>query len=123
MKLAKFCFHKIKITSPSSQSFAPRPRQELPVSRSGLVVVQARSGRDAIIESDADIVNMTRRRLGSSQGNSGSKASSKLEVDSDADFVTKLKAAWRIFFPEKPRALSPKEEGKKRLRMILVADR
>lgn len=31
--------------------------------------------------------------------------------------------AWRIFFPEQPRTLSPKEEGKQRLRMILVADR
>lgn len=40
----------------------------------------------------------------------------------DADFLTKVKAAWRIFFPEKS-SLSPKEEGKKRLRMILVADR
>jgi len=40
----------------------------------------------------------------------------------DADFLTKVKAAWRIFFPER-KYLSPKEEGKKRLRMILVADR
>jgi len=39
------------------------------------------------------------------------------------DFVTKLKMAWRIFFPERPAAVSPKEEGKQRLRMILVADR
>ena len=43
-------------------------------------------------------------------------------VPEDADFLTKVKAAWRIFFPEKS-SLSPKEEGKKRLRMILVADR
>lgn len=40
----------------------------------------------------------------------------------DADFLTKIRAAWRIFFPER-KYLSPKEEGKKRLRMILVADR
>jgi cell division topological specificity factor MinE len=40
----------------------------------------------------------------------------------DADFLTKVRAAWRIFFPERA-SLSPKEEGKKRLRMILVADR
>jgi septum formation topological specificity factor MinE len=39
------------------------------------------------------------------------------------DFVTKLKMAWRIFFPERPTVVSPKEEGKQRLRMILVADR
>eukprot|EP00890_Picochlorum_soloecismus_P004231 jgi/Picsp_1/4809/NSC_02177-R1_protein len=43
-------------------------------------------------------------------------------VPEDADMITKIKAAWRIFFPEK-KSLSPKEEGKKRLRMILVADR
>ncbi|WPT12114.1 Cell division topological specificity factor-like protein [Picochlorum sp. SENEW3] len=43
-------------------------------------------------------------------------------ISEDADFMTKLKAAWRIFFPEK-KSLSPKEEGKNRLRMILVADR
>lgn len=47
----------------------------------------------------------------------------KIEVDANADLITKLKAAWRIFFPEKSKSLSPKEEGKKRLRMILVADR
>ena len=39
------------------------------------------------------------------------------------DFITKLKAAWRIFFPPAPEKLSPKEAGKSRLRMILVADR
>jgi septum formation topological specificity factor MinE len=39
------------------------------------------------------------------------------------DFVSKIKAAWRIFFPERERDLTPKDEGKKRLRMILVADR
>lgn len=38
-------------------------------------------------------------------------------------FVAKLKAAWQIFFPEKPPVLTPKDEGKNRLRMILVADR
>ncbi|KAK2079307.1 hypothetical protein QBZ16_002998 [Prototheca wickerhamii] len=32
-------------------------------------------------------------------------------------------AAWRIFFPERPNDSTPKEEGKNRLRMILVADR
>jgi len=34
-----------------------------------------------------------------------------------------VQLAWRIFFPEQPRTMSPKEEGKQRLRMILVADR
>ena len=38
-------------------------------------------------------------------------------------FMTKLKAAWDIFFPEQLPEATPKEEGKQRLRMILVADR
>lgn len=40
-----------------------------------------------------------------------------------ADFARKLRAAWQIFFPPQPNSISPKEEGKNRLRMILVADR
>lgn len=31
--------------------------------------------------------------------------------------------AWRIFFPEKLKNASPKEEVKRRLKMVLVADR
>lgn len=50
------------------------------------------------------------------------KNASSGSLPEDADFLTKVKAAWRIFFPER-KSLSPKEEGKKRLRMILVADR
>lgn len=38
-------------------------------------------------------------------------------------FIHKVKLAWHIFFPEEPKAVSPKEEVKKRLRMVLVADR
>lgn len=38
-------------------------------------------------------------------------------------FMRKLRAAWQIFFPPAPKSVSPKEEGKNRLRMILVADR
>lgn len=40
-----------------------------------------------------------------------------------SDFMTKLKMAWDIFFPERQPDVTPKEEGKQRLRMILVADR
>ncbi len=40
-----------------------------------------------------------------------------------ADFARKCKAAFRIFFPPRPKSLTPKEEGRNRLRMILVADR
>ena len=39
------------------------------------------------------------------------------------EFIRKLKAAWQIFFPMQSPPVSPKEEGKNRLRMILVADR
>ena len=39
------------------------------------------------------------------------------------DFSRKLRAAWQIFFPPPPALITPKEEGKNRLRMILVADR
>ena len=39
------------------------------------------------------------------------------------EFVRKLRLAWHIFFPEQQASLSSKEEGKNRLRMILVADR
>lgn len=66
---------------------------------------------------------MARRRVRTTPPASAAVAAGKLDIDSDADFITKLKAAWRIFFPERPRPLSPKDEGKKRLRMILVADR
>ena len=40
-----------------------------------------------------------------------------------ADFARKCKAAFHIFFPPRPKTLTPKEEGRNRLRMILVADR
>ena len=39
------------------------------------------------------------------------------------DFARKCKAAYEIFFPPRPKSLSPKEQGRNRLRMILVADR
>ena len=43
--------------------------------------------------------------------------------DPMSNFVCKVQAAWRIFFPPKQADMTPKDEGKKRLRMILVADR
>ena len=43
--------------------------------------------------------------------------------DPMSKFVCKVQAAWRIFFPPKQADMTPKDEGKKRLRMILVADR
>ena len=38
-------------------------------------------------------------------------------------FFQKVSLAWRIFFPDAPKEASPKEEVKKRLKMVLVADR
>lgn len=40
-----------------------------------------------------------------------------------SQFFSKCAAAYRIFFPPQQRNLSPKELGRNRLRMILVADR
>ncbi|MEW5305330.1 MAG: hypothetical protein WDW36_007877 [Sanguina aurantia] len=39
------------------------------------------------------------------------------------EFVGKLQQCFKIFFPERPKELSPKEEVKRRLKMVLVADR
>jgi hypothetical protein len=37
--------------------------------------------------------------------------------------MDKFKTVFKIFFPDKPRPLTPKEMGRQRLQMILVADR
>ncbi|KAK9801864.1 hypothetical protein WJX73_003492 [Symbiochloris irregularis] len=50
-------------------------------------------------------------------------ASPNVPAGAMTDFVRKLRLAWRIFFPEQQTNLSAKDEGKNRLRMILVADR
>ncbi|KAI3423975.1 hypothetical protein D9Q98_009809 [Chlorella vulgaris] len=63
----------------------------------------------------SDIVLYAKHRLRSRQADP--------EAGKVTDFFHKLQLAWRIFFPEQPREMSPKEEGKQRLRMILVADR
>lgn len=88
-------------------------------------VVANRTGNDAALDPDAAILLNTMRRRAGPRATSSTfgYTRSGTDAESDADFITKLKAAWRIFFPEKQRSLSPKEEGKKRLRMILVADR
>mmetsp|Transcript_37680 Transcript_37680/g.83913 ORF Transcript_37680/g.83913 Transcript_37680/m.83913 type:complete len:210 (+) Transcript_37680:193-822(+) len=54
-----------------------------------------------------------------------SSKSSKVKPSGNpvSDFVTKVQLAWKIFFPDKPKDVSPKEEVKRRLRMVLVADR
>ncbi|PNH10383.1 Cell division topological specificity factor, chloroplastic [Tetrabaena socialis] len=39
------------------------------------------------------------------------------------DLVHKLQLCFKIFFPDKPKTVTPKEEVKRRLKMVLVADR
>jgi septum formation topological specificity factor MinE len=65
----------------------------------------------------ADIVSYAKRRLRHRAATQGEPTGPV------GDFLHKVRLAWRIFFPEQPRLLTPKEEGKHRLRMILVADR
>ncbi|EFJ50648.1 hypothetical protein VOLCADRAFT_103855 [Volvox carteri f. nagariensis] len=40
-----------------------------------------------------------------------------------SDLIRKLQLCFDIFFPEKPKDVTPKEEVKRRLKMVLVADR
>ncbi|KAL4421262.1 hypothetical protein ABPG75_010553 [Micractinium tetrahymenae] len=65
----------------------------------------------------ADIIHLAKHRLARKQ------QAAVPPQGPVGDFFHKLKLAWQIFFPEQPRSLTPKEEGKQRLRMILVADR
>lgn len=119
---------KLSLASGLSQPLPPRPAQTSQ-RRAGAVTVGAtRSGTEGGAALDPEAVamlNAARKRIGTrpSSSTAGAAARPSIELSPDADFVAKVKAAWRIFFPEKQRPLSPKEEGKKRLRMILVADR
>ena len=64
----------------------------------------------------SDIVSYAKRRL-------RHRHAGETQLGPVSDFMRKLHLAWRVFFPEQPRIMTPKEEGKQRLRMILVADR
>ncbi|GAB4813653.1 hypothetical protein N2152v2_000699 [Parachlorella kessleri] len=87
------------------------------------LLVATSSQRDTVADTDdrssGDVVSLARRRVQQQQ----LQQSSVNNPTALADFVRKLRAAWEIFFPERPRPLTPKDEGKRRLRMILVADR
>jgi hypothetical protein len=113
----------------NSQSHSrPRnnPRQHGIALSGPTILVSARRGAADPTIDDDDLLEMKNRRRMAPRASSlsSSKLGGKnIQVDTDADLITKLKLAWRIFFPDKPKSLSPKEEGKKRLRMILVADR
>eukprot|EP00887_Chlorella_sp_A99_P001623 scaffold8.g1623.t1 len=65
-----------------------------------------------------DVISVARQRMNERQAGAAGAPAGPVN-----DFLRKLRLAWQVFFPERPRALTPKEEGKKRLRMILVADR
>jgi hypothetical protein len=110
------------------QPLTARPAQTSQRRAGAVTVAATRSGIDKGAPLDPEAVamlNAARKRIGTrpSTSTAGAAARPSIELAPDADFVAKVKAAWRIFFPEKQRPLSPKEEGKKRLRMILVADR
>ncbi len=76
------------------------------------------SGDDSDV---VDIVAAARRRTTRPQG--PSLEQQQRVVNPVSEFLSKCTAAYRIFFPQRNRNLSPKEEGRNRLRMILVADR
>ncbi|PSC76208.1 chloroplast division site-determinant [Micractinium conductrix] len=79
---------------------------------------QPRSTPISSTDSDvSDIINLAKHRMARKQ------QAAEVPQGPLGDFLHKVHLAWRIFFPEQQRELTPKEEGKQRLRMILVADR
>jgi len=94
--------------------------EEMKKTKNTSKMVMAMRGRRGKDGRNATVVSSRRTDVDALMGYS---ASPNVSVSEDADLLAKIKAAWRIFFPEKKEKLSPKEEGKKRLRMILVADR
>jgi hypothetical protein len=133
--LAASCYHFNHPCHPNShlqpsyvQPLIARPAQTSQRRVASVTVAVARNGTEGGAALDPEAVTMlnaARKRIGTrpSSSTAGAAARPSIELAPDADFVAKVKAAWRIFFPEKQRPLTPKEEGKKRLRMILVADR
>ena len=83
---------------------------------------QSDSGRISVSGSDDvyDIVAAARRKTAKAATPAADPPSQPGPVSS---FLAKCAAAYRIFFPPSQRNLSPKELGRNRLRMILVADR
>jgi hypothetical protein len=73
-----------------------------------------RAGSAAGTEDVSDIIHLAKRRLTTRAAEPAGPF---------GDFMRKVNLAWRIFFPEPEKVMTPKEEGKQRLRMILVADR
>jgi cell division topological specificity factor MinE len=132
LSLTHFLFSSLRPQQPQKFHFAANPTSYRRTTFKSTTVTARRSPstspsppspRDLTItdaSSDADVVNFARRRLQQRSRTSSQQADDDSPI---TDFVRKVKAAWNIFFPERPKSLSPKEEGKKRLRMILVADR
>lgn len=112
-----------RLAAPAASVAAARRRPRTPLrpaaytggtSSQGVPTPYAGSSEDADV---ADIIHLAKHRLARKQ------SAPPPPQGPVGDFFYKLKLAWRIFFPEQPRSLTPKEEGKQRLRMILVADR
>ena len=84
---------------------------------------QSDSGPPASSETDDvfDLVATARRKTANSSTQAAPAAPPQPGLLSS--FFAKCAAAYRIFFPPGQRNLSPKELGRNRLRMILVADR
>lgn len=106
----------------TSQGWQQRPLQQRPDSsgsldpRSGWALKAAGQERASVWSFDeSDAINTYARRKFQTRS---SPTGNAVVV-----FVDKLKRAWQIFFPPDLAALNPREEGKNRLRMILVADR
>ena len=108
------------LCAPARRSLAPRcaagPTQEASAS------VQPAAGRRLLSSDDDtfDLVAAARRKTSQSAPPAAEQGAAKSPV---SEFVSKCVAAYRIFFPQRQRNLSPKEQGRNRLRMILVADR
>ncbi|KAK9813193.1 hypothetical protein WJX72_010421 [[Myrmecia] bisecta] len=109
--------------------FAGRPAARL---QGGAPCRPCRAGRIAKLavasyteaqEKEAQAADMT-KLISSVRQKTAAKSSRPVQPTGPvSNFAAKLRAAWQIFFPAPAPKLSPKEEGKHRLRMILVADR
>ena len=108
--------------TPRAQQYGPV--RVLAASRStadpGASAQQQQQPRPQVADSEdttLELVSMARRKT------APPAASNERPRGPVSDFLQKCQAAYRIFFPEQSRNLTPKDEGRNRLRMILVADR
>ncbi|KAK9838388.1 hypothetical protein WJX84_000373 [Apatococcus fuscideae] len=106
-------------TRPSQRQKAT-PQQVQAAARRSVAAASSKTTSSSELTQEAEIIDvasLARQRV-NPPPNIITKQSSPV-----SDFMIKVRAAWRIFFPPAPMQSSPKDEGKNRLRMILVADR